>query len=150
MSNENLLEVYRQLRQSQDKYTYFLLAAVGAAIGLAINQTQGSALSWSQIPLGCAVLCWSLSFIYGCRHLVYTSTALYANAARIGVERGEDPAVGRHPHMIGAASTRIQKAFEENAERANRNSGWQFRFLVIGAIFYIAWHLLEMLLKTLA
>jgi hypothetical protein len=45
MATENLREVYRQLRMAQDKYTYFLLAAAGAAIALAVNQTQGAAIS---------------------------------------------------------------------------------------------------------
>ena len=35
----------RQYRAAQDKYTYFLLAAAGAAVGLAINQTRGFPLS---------------------------------------------------------------------------------------------------------
>jgi hypothetical protein len=64
------------------------------------------------------------------------------------VERGENPTVGRHPQMIGAAKEGIQKAFDTHSDRANRYSKWQFRFLVIGAIFYIAWHILEMWLIT--
>jgi len=148
MADDNLLEVYRQLRLGQDKYAYFLLAAAGAAIGLAVNQTQGSALCWSQIPLGIAVLCWSLSFIFGCKHLAYVNANLYANAELMKVERGENPTVGRHPQMISAAREGIQQAFDANSERTNRYSLWQFRILVIGAIFYIAWHILEMWLIT--
>jgi hypothetical protein len=148
MSNENLLEIYRQLRLTQDKYTYFLLAAVGAAIGLAITQTQDSALSWSQIPLAAAVLCWGLSFIFGCLHLLYTSNALYTNAEQMKVERGLHPMVGNHPQKMVAASEGLSKAFEKSSTRANRNSQWQFRFLVTGAIFYIAWHIFEMWLRT--
>jgi hypothetical protein len=103
MSNENLLEIYRQLRLAQDKYTYFLLAAVGAAIGLAITQTQDSALSWSQIPLAAAVLCWGLSFIFGCLHLLYTSNALYTNAEQMKVERGLHPKGWQSPSKDGCS-----------------------------------------------
>src|SRR5215204_717165 len=124
MADDNLLEVYRQLRLGQDKYTYFLLAAAGAAIGLAVNQTQGSALTWSQVPLGIAVLCWGLSFTFGCRHLVYVNANLYANAELMKVERGENPTVGQHPQMIGAAREGIQKAFDDNSDRANFYSKW--------------------------
>jgi hypothetical protein len=150
MSNENLLEVYRQLRLAQDKYTYFLLAAVGAAIGLAITQTQGSALSWSQIPLALGVLCWGLSFIFGCLHLLNTSSALYTNAEKLRVESGINPMVGNDPQKMVKASQILSESFEKSSNRANRNSKWQFRFLVLGAIFYIGWHVLEMLIKTLS
>jgi hypothetical protein len=151
MQNDNFLEeVYRQHRTAQDKYTYFLLAAVGAAIGLAINQTQGSTLSWSQAPLAVAVLCWGLSFFFGCRHLKYVSSNLYANANLLKVQSGEHPEVGHHPQLMAAASEGILQAFEANARRAVRSSTMQFRFLVAGAIFYIAWHVLEMWLRTVA
>ena len=94
MHNDNLLEeVYRQLRTAQDKYTYFLSAATGAAIALVINQTQGSTLTWSQAPLAVAVLCWGLSFFFGCRHLEYVSSNLYANAEFLKVQSGEHPEV---------------------------------------------------------
>jgi len=142
MANDNLLEVYRQLRIAQDKYTYFLLAAAGAAIALAINQTQDSTLTWSQLPLAAAVLCWGLSFFFGCRHLAYVSSTLYANAELIKVESGDHPDLGKHPQLMSAASEGIRQAINDNSESANSFSHWQFRFLVTGALFYIAWHVL--------
>ena len=151
MYNDNLLEeVYRQLRTAQDKYTYFLSAATGAAIALVINQTQGSTLTWSQAPLAVAVLCWGLSFFFGCRHLEYVSSNLYANAEFLKVQSGEHPEVGQHPQMMAASSEGIREAFEIKALRANRLAKRQFRFLVAGAVFYIAWHVLEMWLLTVA
>jgi len=116
MATENLREVYRQLRMAQDKYTYFLLAAAGAAIALAVNQTQGAAISWSQIPLAGAVLCWGLSFFFGCRHLNYVSSTLYSNAELLRIESGQHPQIGMHPQMIAAASEGIRKAIEDNSE----------------------------------
>jgi hypothetical protein len=59
-ANEKLLEVYRTHLEAQDKYAYFLVAN-GAAIGLAVTQTQGSALAWSQLSLAAAVLSWGAS-----------------------------------------------------------------------------------------
>ena len=40
--SENFLEVYRALRESPNRYMYFLLAASGAGIGLAVSQTQNA------------------------------------------------------------------------------------------------------------
>jgi len=95
------------------------------------------------------VLCWSLSFFVGCRHLAYVSSTLYANAELFRVESGKHPDVGWHPEMM-AASEGIHQAIEANAERVNRLRHMQFRFLVAGAVFYIAWHVLEMWLRTVA
>src|SRR5882724_11856270 len=100
--SEEMGEVYRQSRNAQDKYIYFLLAAA-AAIALAINQTQTATLKWSQIPLAGAVFFWALSFYCGCRYLNYVSSTLYANMALLRVGAGLDVSVGTHHGMIAAA-----------------------------------------------
>jgi hypothetical protein len=148
MPSEQLLEVYRQFRMSQDKYAYFLLAAVGGGIALAVNQTHTAALSWSQIPLACAVLLWGLSFLFGCRYLSYLSSNLYANVGLLKVESGEHPLVGTHPDLMAAASEGIRDAIESNAEKGSRFARWQFYCLALGAVAYLAWHILEMWLRT--
>jgi hypothetical protein len=55
MSNQTELEVYKALREAQNRYTYFLLAAAAAAISVALNQTQAATLRLSHVPLGFAV-----------------------------------------------------------------------------------------------
>lgn len=148
MSSDQQIEVFRQLRTSQDKYVYILLAAAGAAIALAINQTQGAKLAWSQLPLAAGVLLWAMSFFFGCRHLAYVGSTLYANAELLRVEGGSHPEVGRHPQLMLAASEGIRQAIESNSNRANRFARWQFACLVLGAIAYLTWHVLEMWLRT--
>jgi hypothetical protein len=39
-ASDDQMEVYKQHRNAQEKYVYFLLAAAGAAIGFAVNQTK--------------------------------------------------------------------------------------------------------------
>ena len=145
--SETAREVYKALREVQNKYTYFLLAAAGAAIALAVNQTQGAAMAWSQVPLAAGVLSWGLSFFFGCRHLAYVSSTLYANAELLRVESGQHPEMAGHPQMMAAAGQGIRQAIESNSERANRLGHLQFRFLVAGAVLYIVWHALEMYLR---
>lgn len=140
-------EVFRALRESQNKYTYFLLAAAGAGITLAVNQTRETALAWSQAPLALGVLSWALSFWFGCRHIHYVNSNLYANATYLQVGDGQHPDVGTHPQRIEAAKDGIRSAMESNADCANRNSWRQFRFLVAGAVLYVIWHILGMYLR---
>jgi hypothetical protein len=141
--------VFKHLREGQDKYTYFMLTAAGGAVALAVNQTQGAALGWSQVPLGAAVLCWGLSFFCGARNLGYVNATLYANLALLRVESGSDSVVGQHPEMIQAASEGIRQAVESNSKWANRYAKAQFRLLVGGAVLYVVWHVLEMWLRTI-
>jgi len=142
-------ELYRQLRTSQDKITYFLLAAAASGIALAVNNTAGSILSYSQIPLALAVVSWGLSFYFGCQHLHYVASTLYANAALLDVLKGRHKEVGQNPHLIEAASSGIREAMESNIEIASKYGTWQFRLIVAGALFYIGWHLTEMAIRTI-
>jgi hypothetical protein len=147
MPSEPQIEIYRQYRIAQDKYVYFLLAAAGATIAFAVNQTQGAKLAWSQLPLACAGACWALSFFFGCQHLNYVESTLFANDALLKVIAGEDPQIGMHPQRMAAASEGIREVIELNSKRAGGFARWQFRCLVLGAVFYLAWHVIGMWLR---
>jgi hypothetical protein len=149
MSSDPINEVYKQFRTAQDKYAYFLLAAAGAGIALAVNQTHGARLSWSQAPLGGAVLMWAASFFSGCRHLEYLTSSLYANLELLRVKGGKHPDVGTNPELIAAASEEIRKAVASNSECSSQHAGAQSRFLIWGATLYVVWHVLEMWLRSL-
>lgn len=149
MATEQQVEIYRQHRNAQEKYVYFLLAAVGAAIALAINQTQGIKIAWSQLPLAGAIILWSLSFFFGCRHLRCVEATLYANAALLKITSGQHPEVGTHQQMMAAASEGVQEAIESHSKWAGRFMRWQFNFLIFGAINYLGWHIFEIWLRSL-
>jgi uncharacterized membrane protein YgdD (TMEM256/DUF423 family) len=146
--SESVQEVYRQHRTTQDQYTYFLLAAAGAAIALAVQQTMDRSLSLSLLPLGAAVLSWGASFYCGCLQLQYLSAILYANMDLLIIEQGRHPKVGNHPDYIEAASSGVKKAIDGNSNRVQRYARWQFRLLVLGAILFVGWHVIEMALRT--
>ena len=121
--SEEINEVFRALRESQNKYTYFLLAAAGAAIALAVDQTHVAALAWSQVPLALSVLSWALSFLFGCRHIAYVNSTLYANSEYLQVISGLHPELADiHPQLVSAAKEGIRDAMEHNSNCANRNS----------------------------
>jgi hypothetical protein len=144
------IELSRQLRTAQDKYIYFLLAASSAGVALAINQTRDALISWSMVPLGFAVLAWGLSFFFGCRHLAFVASNLYANFDLLKVQSGLHPAAGTHPEVIAAAAEGIRSAIESNSREASRLARWQFRSLIVGALFYLCWHITEMTMRTIA
>ena len=144
MADDYRIELYKQHRDAQNQYAYFLLAASGAAIAFAVTQTGEAALSWSMLPLGAAVAAWGLSFFCGCRHLTYVESFLHSNMELFRVQRGEHPEVGGHPHMIQAASDGVRLGMEKKVELAARYARNQFRLLIAGAVFFILWHIIAM------
>jgi hypothetical protein len=56
--DNNIIEIYRNSSNAQDKFIYFLLTVAIASIGFAITQTTKLKLDISQIPLGLAIFCW--------------------------------------------------------------------------------------------
>lgn len=148
MPSQEQLEVYKQHSAANDKYTYFLLAAVGAAIALTLNQTQTAKLAISQIPLGIAVILWALSFYLGCHHLVAVKATLYTNSALLKVLDGEDPMTGRNAEAIRVAAEVLRDIIDKSSKRAAQSAAWQFRCLVLGGASYLTWHIYEMWLRT--
>src|SRR3569832_568333 len=128
-------ELYRQLRTSQDKISFFLLAAAASGIALAVNNTAGSILSYSQIPLALAVVSWGFSFYFGCQHLHYVASTLYANAALLDVLKSRHKEVGQNPHLIEAASTGIQKTKKNNNKNTTKNKTKQNQKKEASALF---------------
>jgi len=145
--SESEIAVFHVLRESQGKYTYFLLAAAGGAIAFAINETRGLALMRSQALLGLAVLCWALSFFFGCRHLGYVNSILFSNAELLRVQSGQHPLAGSHPQMMAVAMEGIRDGIANQNTRSIRFAKWQFRMLVLGGICYVIWHVYEMYLR---
>jgi hypothetical protein len=143
------LELYRATAAAQDKFTYFLLAAAGAAIAFAATRTQELRLAWSQLPLGFAVVLWGLSFYLGCLRVQQAISVFYANFELLKIQSGEHNQVGRHPQLVEAASDGIREAIEKNLERAAVFWKLQFLFLIAGTAAYLAWHVLEMYLRRL-
>jgi len=148
--DNSLNDLYKILRESQNKYVYFLLAIAGAMIGLAVQQTSGIGISSSQSVLALAVLCWGISFFFGCRYIAYVNSSIYTNIDILKAGKGQHPDLKDKPlEHIQAAIEGMLMAFNSNAEKANSFARWQFIFLIMGAICYLSWHIFEMYLKTL-
>lgn len=132
------------LRNSKDKYTYFLLAASASAIAFSITQTKTVSISWSQLPLGFAVICWGLSFYFGCKcatkfqELLQDSADLYES----------NGAMERMPETKEKVIEMIGDSYSENLVMAGNYSNRQFRLLISGAILFVAWHVIEMVIRA--
>lgn len=142
--DELSLELNKSLRTHDERYDYFLLAVAGASIAFALNQTKGLALAWSQIPLGIAGACWAASFFTGCLRLKRVRHAMLINARMIDMQ-GKVQSIQGGPEYVRQIAT---EAFDKKDNAAVAFGMWQFTLLVTGALFYIAWHIIEMYLKV--
>lgn len=148
MASSEELEVFKALRSAQDRYDYFLMAAAGAAVAFALTQTREEALSLSHIPLGGALLCWGISFFFGCRHLLLVNDALWWNGQMLMVRSGNHPVSGQNIYAIQIAAEYFKKVHHQISDKAGRFANWQFILFIVGGIFYVAWHVLEMAMRA--
>lgn len=133
-----IANLHKAHTDAQDKYTYFLLAAAGAAIAFAVQKTEGMSLSWWLTPVALATAAWAGSFFCGCKNLSWVGAALSANYALLQLRQGSHPKQPPHPQLLEAAISGTTTAFEGNVLQAQRFALWQFRLLVIGAALFIA------------
>jgi len=144
--NKELFELYKQHATGQEKYTYFLLAAAASALAFAVQKTAGLTINWWLLPAAVAALFWGVSFFFGCKNLIWVQTAIYANYNLLSLKRGVHPEQPPHPQL---AISGVEKALDSNAKKAQFYAKWQFRCLVLGGVFFLAWHVLEMYRNTL-
>ena len=146
--NEIQKEIQRQFRQSQEKYVYYILALTVSSIGFAIYKTNGIPLKCSQIPLGIAVLLWSISIFCGLSFLKYTISILYANNTYYDILQGRYPEIGNVEWKQEAAIEGAKNAIEINKRRAKKYFNCQGYLFYIGILLFVLWHILEMFLLS--
>lgn len=108
-------------------------------MALALGRTANQPLEWTDVGLGGALLCWGISFYYGCRHIQSTQMLLRLNM-RLESGQVEIP--------LGVSPVTFRKAVSELADEHGTDAGAharkQFRFLLGGAALYVAWHIIGM------
>jgi hypothetical protein len=141
-------EFQRQFYASQDKYVYFLLAAAASAIALTMQQTSTSALTFWQIPLGSAIVCWGSRFVLGClnrnKHL---ETLMLSNDCHL-VEEGTHPLVVGRNVNLKEVSIAMREQLAKDSKSLRKTFDYQLYFLLAGATCYLVWHILEMWHRT--
>jgi hypothetical protein len=149
MADNELMEMHKQHRMGQDKYTYFLLAVAAAGIAFSIEKTTGQKLNWAMLPLAAAVILWALSFYFGCKNLYWVQTSIGANYSLLQLQKGVHSNQPDDPQKLEAAKRGVSSALDSNMNNAAFYNRWQFRLLVSGAICFITWHIVKMIISTL-
>jgi hypothetical protein len=141
-------EAEKEFREGQSKLFYYTIALCVTAIGFSVYQTLGRPLTWALIPLGLAVLSWSLSIYCGLTFFGYVLSNLWANVEMFTIMKGIHPLVGSHPERISAALKGMEEGSKKNAKSGFRLAKYHTRLFYLGMFFFILWHTWEMYLKT--
>ncbi len=135
------------VRNQQEKLSYYIIGLAVAAMGFAIHMTIGLPLSYSQIPLGIAVLCWGLSISVGLTHLKTTIFTYKLNVDTMTVKQmaSIEPSGEALDLLLEYADK-----FDEESKLLGKKLLPQFNrinvYFKAGVFFFVMWRLLEMYL----
>lgn len=146
--SEIQFNIQQEFREKQEKYVYYLIALSVSAIGFSIYKTENKSLTYSQIPLALAVICWCISIYCGLKFLKYVISSLYANNGYYEIIKGRHPDIGNHPEFIKAGVKGFKEAIELNGKAMKIYFKFQGYLFYSGIMFFIFWHIFEMYLKT--
>jgi len=141
---EEQLELQKQFRNQQEKYTYYIIALCVSAIGFSIIITKGQKLNFSQIPLGISIITWSLSIFYGFKLIEMILRILHLNNELFEIAQGTNQISGTNPEKIKIGIDTISQIIKEGSAKATKYGNSQFRFFFIGMFTFIIWHVIEM------
>lgn len=147
---DNDARLYELLKSSQEmrlKYIYFLLAATGACIGFSMTQTKTAPLTSFIAFWGAAQLCWALSFYLGCKALSGFSNSTFANSVVVR-NAPISSNIAQTAKQKKEEAQRWTKLFEKTIVGALAAHKWQLWLFLVGSLFFIIWHIVEMWRRT--
>lgn len=144
MSNA-ITDLQKQHQASQEKYTYSMVAAAGACIAYAIEKAIGVPLTLYLSLLAFSIICWSASFYCGCKCANTVQALIRANANLLSLYSGNHELQPDQPELLAAAIGGVRNAIDANMNRAKLLNDWQFRFFVIGGVFFVGWRITEII-----
>jgi hypothetical protein len=142
------IELYRQLTEQQQKFTYYLIALCVTSIGFSIYLTMGKPFSINYIPLGFAIVSWGSSIFLGLKYLKYMMSIINANIEYLNIKSGQHPHAGRNPELIKAGMEGVMNAMDSNIKKASLFFRWQNYLFITGMILFIVYHIISMYLKS--
>lgn len=143
--NNAIYELQKQHQASQEKYTYFMIAAAGACIAYAVEKAIGVPLTLYLSFLTLSVLCWSASFYCGCKCANTVQALIRANANLLSLNAGIHESQPKEPELLEAAIRGIQRAIDTNMVHSKSYNDWQFRLFVAGGVMFVGWRITEII-----
>ncbi|EKO3549545.1 hypothetical protein I2712_002480 [Vibrio fluvialis] len=130
MDKQLQLSLNEQLHSSRSKFCYFLMIAAGSAIGFALTQTKAETFTAHYIIWSLTIIVWGLSFLCGAKYIVNLNEHTHMNLGYILGEETKDYVKDKSNHLNS---------------KLNFYGNFQSYLLLIGAVFYIWWFIMNIL-----
>ena len=133
---DKLAETYTQ---KQEKYVYYILALNVAAIGFTITQIIKLKASCMLIPVGLAMIFWSISFYLGIKFILNGLSTMYDNVNTLDYDNAS------HPKFLNRedGTAIVNKVLENLETEASEKSSEYFKNMLhcfySGCISMIVW-----------
>ncbi|HGZ6767559.1 hypothetical protein H2C82_23540 [Vibrio parahaemolyticus] len=140
---DSLINAYRE---SREKIIYFVLAASGSAIAFAMTQTKVEAFQPHHYIWLAAICFWATSFLCGIKALDCQKRLILTNAMSLRSERVPPSELKLEQGPLSPKQA-LSIVYEQTNKRFNLYERVQLYTLLIGALVYISWHVVRMLLN---
>lgn len=100
------------------------------------------------IPLGISILCWGFSVYFGLKYQLHAMNLLRLFSERELIQTGTHPDIGNNLEDVSWATTSLNELAEGFSNKGGDKFKWQERLFYSGIIFYLVWHILEMIIRT--
>ncbi len=145
-------EHQQKMNESYEKFIYYTLALDVSALVYAVQKTNDKIFEWSLLPLGLALISWSISFVYGIKwiHLKIDYYA-YDTYKRILPQLKNEISTDLNPHekkefdqIAKSISSNTQEAGFKSRLRMGTKLNLYFFFLMFDILSFLFWHIYEM------
>lgn len=133
---DKLAEMYIQ---KQEKYIYYILALNVAAIGFSITQIIDLKATCSLIPVGLAMILWSMSFFLGIQFILKSLSTIFENINTLDFDNPNHPKFLNREDSTLIVNLVLEKISEESSEKAGKYFKNQLFCFYAGSISMIVW-----------
>ncbi|KOY52415.1 hypothetical protein [Polaribacter dokdonensis] len=137
-------EIKKEHRAQTSKFVYYIIALCVAAIGFSIVQTSGQSLDYSHIPLGIALLLWSVSVYIGFAFVKSRLNLLYGNNLYLDILDGKVDDFNKSKAHQEYAAELTMKDIERINQKYEKHLYIQEILFYLGVISFVVWHIIEM------
>jgi hypothetical protein len=137
--NEGQKTVRNEYRQLQEKRSYFLLAASGAAIGFVITQFDSTSVTWSFYFMLSSLIALGLSFAAGIGYIYVEEQILYANSIFLGLADEQETSA----ELVSLRKIADEATFHPLGRRRRVFGSLQLWLLLLGGLLVPVWKIAD-------
>lgn len=152
-TNKDLLdiqrEVHNQLKESVEKFCYYLIALCVSSLAFVVYQTKDDIINYPKILLALAVIFWATSIFYGLKFIKIQQHGLFLSYHSYDNLRNKFLISKDNLAKIKIVDETFKDEIKVASNKSKAYAKIQSYTFFIAVIIYIIWHGWEMYNKTI-